>query len=111
MGVVTGWGQTSNSSPSKNLIKLEVPIINKTLCEDSYKSIGGSSEEQNICAGFYGEVGKDICPGDTGAPLIVGGKLVAIASWSNGCGEPQFPGLYTENSKLIRFWINQMTGI
>ena len=44
--------------------------------------------------------------GDSGGPLTVGGKLVGIVSWSIGCGESEYPGVYTRVSKYID-WIKE----
>jgi trypsin len=47
---------------------------------------------------------------DIGAPLVAKDKLVGIASWSEGCGEARYPGVYTKISAL-RDWIETNAGV
>jgi secreted trypsin-like serine protease len=42
--------------------------------------------------------------GDSGGPLVANNRLVGIVSWGEGCGLPQFPGVYTKVSE-VRNWI------
>lgn len=43
--------------------------------------------------------------GDSGGPLTVGGKLVGLVSWANGCASITYPTVYT---RVVSFldWIN-----
>ena len=62
-----------------------------------------------ICAAVDGG-GKDACEGDTGGPLVVNGILVGIVSWGIGCGQPGFPGVYTDVAAL-RSFVTDQTGV
>jgi trypsin len=53
---------------------------------------------------------KGPCEGDNGGPLVVGGKLVGIASWGKGCGNAQYPMVYSNVANLKDF-ITQETGV
>ena len=56
--LVTGWGNTQNSTESRELLRgADVPIVNQTKCTDAYKQFGGVTERM-ICAGLD-KGGKD----------------------------------------------------
>ena len=63
-----------------------------------------------ICAGYQGVGGKDACQGDSGGPLICNYKgnpmLVGVVSWGQGCGEQQYPGVYTRVTPILG-WIQE----
>lgn len=62
-----------------------------------------------FCAG---SPGHDSCQGDSGGPIIRGNVLVGLVSWGVLCGEPGYPGVYTNlaNSE-IRDWIRNVAGV
>ena len=47
-----------------------------------------------------------ICHSDPGAPLVLDGEQVGIASWSIGCADDAKPGVYTSIPKLLS-WITR----
>jgi len=107
--LVTGWGNTQNSSESRlHLRGADVPIFNQVECSKAYKRYGGVTSRM-ICAGFD-EGGKDACQGDSGGPLVCNNKLVGIVSWGYGCAQPKYPGVYSRVS-YVRQWIKQVTGV
>lgn len=58
------------------------------------------------------ENNKDSCYGDSGSPLVVKStsEQVGIVSWGISCGDPEYPGVYS-NVVLVRDWIEENTGI
>lgn len=106
---VTGWGTTREGGQSSStLMRVSVPIVNRTSCEKVYQPLNAITSRM-ICAG-YTEGGKDACQGDSGGPLAANGVLYGIVSWGYGCAKPQYPGVYT-NVASVRFWIKRITGL
>lgn len=83
--LVSGWGNTQNSSLSHELLRgAYVPIVNQQICNAAYREYSGVTPRM-ICAGFYEEGGKDACQGDSGGPLVSSldqkPVLVGVVSW------------------------------
>lgn len=106
---VSGWGNTKNvMEPTNRLRATEVPVVDKTTCDDAYKEYYGITERM-VCAG-YDEGGKDSCQGDSGGPLVHEGVLHGVVSWGKGCAEKGFPGVYAKVA-AVRSWIKESTGV
>lgn len=105
--LVTGWGTTDTGTPMI-LQKVLVPLLKKSVCDYSYREYGGIPFGE-ICAG-YDAGGKDACQGDSGGPLLVDGRLSGIVSWGNDCGDPNYPGVYTDVA-YYRQWIKTNSGV
>lgn len=86
-----GWGRTGEqSATSRYLLGVTVPVIADATCEAAYPQLVPS---EMVCAGAP-EGGADTCQGDSGGPLVVGGKLVGVTSWGEGCARKGKPGVY-----------------
>jgi trypsin len=110
LAVVSGWGTLhygDQDLPSQ-LQAVEVYITNRTACNSSYDIYDGITDNM-ICADVPGG-GKDACQGDSGGPLVVGGLLVGIVSWGEGCAEPDYPGVYS-NVATLRSFVTNITGV
>nr|AFZ78859.1 serine protease [Coptotermes formosanus] len=110
LAIVSGWGTLSsgsNSLPSQ-LQAVEVDIISRSVCNDAYAIYDGITARM-ICAGVVGG-GKDACQGDSGGPLVAEGSLVGIVSWGEGCGEADYPGVYSNVANLKSF-VTNATGV
>ncbi|XP_046644572.1 trypsin-1-like isoform X2 [Daphnia pulicaria] len=101
---VAGWGTTKEGGNLSNvLLKTTVPVVSDEDCRLIYGA--GLIVDSMLCAG-YTSGGYDSCQGDSGGQLMLGDKtLVGIVSWGKGCGQPDYPGVYTEVSAYIG-WIN-----
>ncbi|CAG0899025.1 unnamed protein product [Darwinula stevensoni] len=109
---VTGWGAVGEgSSKSKVLQGVTVPLVNYTLCSQSYLDVTTLNSNVHICAGLDGG-GKDACQGDSGGPLVqkeADGKnyLVGVVSFGLGCARPKYYGIYTRVSTYVN-WIHSI---
>ncbi|SEN37930.1 S1 family peptidase [Actinacidiphila rubida] len=99
---VYGWGDTTGRGDyATSLRTAPVSIFADTTCEKAYPggTDGSYQAATMLCAGAQGG-GKDACQGDSGGPLVVGGRLVGLVSWGNGCALAEYPGVYTRVSAV-----------
>lgn len=118
LAFIAGWGATgvdvfSGAETYPNLLQdAAVPIVSLAACNAPESYQGGVIDSQ-VCAGFR-EGGIDSCVGDSGGPLYVlenGEQIqVGITSFGNGCGLPDFYGVYT-NISAFRDWISNYVDI
>ncbi|KAA0706669.1 Trypsin [Triplophysa tibetana] len=98
---VSGWGFTSPTGGIPLTLRtVMLPIVSTSVC-NSTDSFNGNITENMICAG-YSSGGKDACKGDSGGPLLCEGRIYGVVSWGSGCGDPQYPGVYTAVSRKIK---------
>lgn len=121
LSTVVGWGVTDtnatppSSSSSIDLLEVQVPIVDQTICKNIYASATPSAQVTSnmICAGDLANGGEDSCQGDSGGPLMAqqGGvfQQVGVVSFGTGCAQPEFPGVYTRVDNF-RNWIVSFTG-
>nr|XP_055072768.1 mast cell protease 4-like isoform X2 [Misgurnus anguillicaudatus] len=101
---VAGWGkQKTNGSVSKQLMEVDVKIIDSKECQKYWKG----TTSRMVCA--FGEGG--FCQGDSGGPLVCDGTAVGVVSFNekNNCDKPTRPNVYTRISKFLT-WINAILG-
>ena len=84
------------------MFQITLPIVSDEDCRVGYGV--DLIADSMICAGLD-QGGKDACQGDSGGPLSCGAELSGLISWGYGCGEPQYPGVYTQTSYFVT-WIN-----
>ncbi|KAG9329852.1 hypothetical protein JZ751_028919 [Albula glossodonta] len=98
-----GWGRvnadTQLSNP-KTLQEVKVPVVENRICKKSYPKL----RQEMMCAGGDS---IDSCQGDSGGPLMCYfGKTwvqVGVVSYGNGCGQLNYPGVYTRLSSYRDF--------
>ncbi|XP_030387946.1 trypsin 3A1 [Scaptodrosophila lebanonensis] len=95
---ITGWGTTGTSLITETRLRYtSIFQVDHAECQATYMDVGVVTDTM-ICAGVpFG--GRDSCQGDSGGPLITNighrWKLLGIVSWGIGCGQAQYPGIYT----------------
>lgn len=101
---VAGWGSTKEGGSLSNvLLKATIPVVSDEDCRVIYGA--EVIDDSMLCAG-YTSGGYDSCQGDSGGQLMLQDEnLVGIVSWGQGCGQPDYPGVYTEVSAFVD-WIS-----
>ena len=102
LAAIAGWGITdasNNSSFSETLQIANVQLVDNSVCKIAYGE--GRITPGMLCAASSN---TDACLGDAGGALVYRGTALGLISWGNGCGNSNFPGVYTN---LIYFneWI------
>ncbi|XP_061565817.1 complement factor I isoform X2 [Cololabis saira] len=105
---ISGWGRTAEGRSAQVLLWANVSLI--AGCQASY---GGRFRPGMMCAGDL-EGSVDSCQGDSGGPLVCQDELGVsylwgIVSWGERCGQPGFPGVYTQVAHYFE-WIRLHTG-
>ncbi|CAH1956057.1 unnamed protein product [Acanthoscelides obtectus] len=108
---ITGWGKIREIDIEAHdiLQEAKVRVLNQTSCAEWYLERYKYVTERMFCAG-YPEGGIDACGGDSGGPIVVGGKLTGVTAWGLGCAEPNLPGVYSKVSAYLD-WIKKHSGI
>jgi trypsin len=105
---VIGFGTTSatNFAPSSYLLGVNVFPVDPDTCAQNYNATVTVDRKTMLCAG-HSQSNRDSCSGDSGGPLLdkATGEQVGIVSFGKGCGDPDFPGVYTRVSKYTS-WIH-----
>jgi hypothetical protein len=109
-GIIAGWGRTrdGNRRPA-TLLEATVPVVSNAVCNDAYNQsdfYDNPITGNMVCAG-YAEGGADACLGDSGGPLMVEvdgqWRVAGVVSWGEGCGAPDYFGVYARVSALMDF--------
>ncbi|XP_037533070.1 complement factor I [Nematolebias whitei] len=105
---ISGWGRTADGRSAEVLLWANVSLIEG--CESSYQD---RFKPGMMCAGDL-EGSVDSCQGDSGGPLVCEDELGVsylwgIVSWGERCGQPGFPGVYTQVAHFFE-WIRLHTG-
>ncbi|CAG9574872.1 unnamed protein product [Danaus chrysippus] len=113
-----GWGQDFLNQDKNSVIlkKVEVPLVDSSLCEHQYKNTKLGSQfrlhKTLTCAG--GIEGVDTCKGDGGSPLVCQipntqrFQVVGLVAYGLGCGTT-LPGVYVKIPELFDWVGEQLT--
>jgi hypothetical protein len=104
--LITGWGHTTEGGQSSDRLRraeVEILATRSTACGRYATWTIPYRGRLMLCAGVSGG-GVAACLGDTGGPLVVKvegrWRQAGITSFSNGCGRPNYPGVYTRVSRF-----------
>ncbi|RLU16063.1 hypothetical protein DMN91_011821 [Ooceraea biroi] len=116
---VAGWGKTETRSSSNVKLKLSLPLVSDSQCDQTYNNAGVRLGYGQICAG--GQRGKDSCRGDSGGPLMAlerlsdrTGKWSAVGVVSFGpspCGMQGWPGVYTKVQDFVPWILSKLRAV
>ncbi|MGW2077703.1 trypsin-like serine protease [Streptomyces sp. NPDC001939] len=109
---VYGWGLTSGAQDadlSATLRKVTLPLVSDSACNTAMQSVLGEDdfvEGSMFCAGTPAtgadEGTKSTCSGDSGGPVVVGGRVVGIVSWGvSGCTAKGAYPVFTKVSSYV----------
>uniref|UniRef100_A0A8C8RQT0 Serine protease 57 n=1 Tax=Pelusios castaneus TaxID=367368 RepID=A0A8C8RQT0_9SAUR len=103
---VLGWGDVSNfgTIPTK-LMETRTTIVNRKICRALW---AGHVNKDMLCAASLNSTLQGVCSGDSGGPLICGGRVHGIVSFSGQrCGYRRYPDIYTRISNYIS-WVQDV---
>lgn len=116
-----GYGVTVETSAITDgqLRSVLLPFIPRPVCDLLYRQVlrntAYTTDLTSMCAG--GEVGRDTCLKDGGAPLSCVSLtrpyyvVAGLSSWGNGCGRSGVPSVYTDlSSQAVLLWIRKVAG-
>lgn len=96
--LISGWGLLTDGGNAPDILQLApVDVLPDAFC-GNYGS--GYDPSTMLCAGraLGGGAAIDTCQGDSGGPLVAnvaGVPLLGVVSFGRGCGDANFPGVYT----------------
>lgn len=103
---IYGWGRTSSTGQdiSQTLQTATLTLQSDSTCSGAYDSAFVAG--RMVCAGT--QSGSDtgtsaMCDGDFGGPLVVGGRIVGVASWGyyNDCVAEGYYSVFTKVSAYV----------
>lgn len=101
---VAGWGVMNGIQSMRKLRVVQMKVHASEICLKKY---GNEYNSKVFCAG---DDKHDSCEADSGGPVVIGSYLVGLVIYGNGCGDTDFPGLYTKIEKYVS-WIKFYTGL
>ena len=117
---LAGWGRIEFGGDTPTALQhTELRVLPTKPCEKTYRRMPmfdahfpGGFGAGKLCAGGEAGAERDACQGDSGGPLVVGSvgregdrsTLVGVVSTGIGCGDPEYPGVYTKVSEYV-WWI------
>lgn len=97
MNKILPKGRQSNTKQ-----KLELPIVDHSVCRDKFATARTYIDDTQFCAG--GTYIEDTCDGDSGGPLMKFTDnywvVEGIVSFGRACGLEGWPGVYTRVSSF-----------
>lgn len=92
-----GWGRTLQARQSTKKMKVQLPVVDQTVCRNKFEGIGATIVDSQLCAGSLFAV--DTCDGDSGGPVMVLKRnywsVEGIVSFGRRCGLEGWPAVYT----------------
>ena len=119
---MAGWGLLEFAGNASDVLQeVELRVADPAACEAAYRRLPrfearfpGGFQGTKVCAESRDGEPRDACRGDSGGPLMAPlpnntYQLVGVVSAGVGCGNPEFPGLYTKVSAYIDWISSQLT--
>ncbi|XP_018311475.1 chymotrypsin-2-like [Mycetomoellerius zeteki] len=108
IAIVSGWGRLWQGGPTTvRLQRVNIFIADHAYCRYIYNQMNYNIYPTQVCA-YDSTIEKGSCHGDSGGPLTIGGKLIGLVSWANGCASTSYPTVYTNVASYLN-WITTNT--
>lgn len=117
--LLAGWGYTEFGGTTADVLQqVQLVVVPPADCEARYRRLAffvtdfpGGFQDTKLCAAGEDGAIRDACSGDSGGPLVQqqpdgSYQLVGVVAAGIGCGNPDFPGLYTRVSAYTD-WVLQ----
>ncbi|XP_043224261.1 venom protease-like [Amphibalanus amphitrite] len=121
---MAGWGLLEFGGNTSDILQeVALRVADPSVCETAYRRVPqfdtrfpGGFQGTKVCAESRDGEPRDACRGDSGGPLMVRlendtYQLVGVVSTGVGCGNPEFPGLYTKVSAYIDWILSQLSAV
>ena len=102
-------GPGGDSAPSEVMLEVTLPGVDQQSCAAAIRQLGGVLGPRQMCAG--GELGRDVCFGDSGAPLVadpgpgeLAPTLVGVVAYGAQECDGTVPSVFTRVSAYLN-WI------
>lgn len=112
LGKIYGFGTISERGPvSARMLSAPVRFQERGGRCGQY----GTGYQPGLMVCAAGDERADTCDGDSGGPLTAIGtdrvtRIVGITSWGRGCGQPNYPGIYTRVTAVLA-WVNHIRSV
>jgi hypothetical protein len=110
---VYGWGRTNSSSAFNAhafLMKVGLRVMPENDCKPFGTQLNWVIDTTVICAKAPPKTARKTCKGDSGGPVVAGGKLLAVVSGGGArCAGDNMPSIFTRVGAYLP-WIDRVTG-
>jgi secreted trypsin-like serine protease len=97
---ITGWGRTCGTCGlPATLQQASMTVLSNSACTSTWGA--ARINAGHICISASG---RSACSGDSGGPMVCGGRLSGATSWGESSCNPSYPSVYTRVS-YFRSWI------
>ncbi|GAB7035924.1 serine protease [Streptomyces sp. NPDC021749] len=108
---VLGWGSTTGREDDDRVPPLQTALLPNRGDESCVTAYGSRRYDKRytMCLG-YPAGGVNACYGDSGGPVIAGGRLVGVISGGGSCTDRLYPGVANKTASYYALLQSQIAG-
>ncbi|MFF4606498.1 S1 family serine peptidase [Streptomyces sp. NPDC001339] len=108
---VLGWGSTTGRENDDRVPPLQTALIPNRGDESCVTAYGSRRYDKRytMCLG-YPAGGVNACEGDSGGPVVAGGRLVGVISGGGSCTDRLYPGVAVKTASYYALLQGRITG-